>query len=130
MTTPTRAAPSTTVDRLGAIASTACAVHCLGSALLPGAIAVLGLGAVFGHEAEWAFTVTAVLLATVALVLGWRRHRSRPIAAALSVGIVALMLSRVVEGAGGEIAGAILGVGAGLALVVGHVSGVLVAKRR
>lgn len=118
------------VDRMGTVASAACGVHCMLSALVPGAIAALGLDAVFGHEAEWGFTLTAVFLATLALVLGWPKHRSRRIAAALLAGIAGLLLARVIEESGGHATGTMVGVCAGLALVVGHVSGTRASRRR
>lgn len=118
------------VDRMGTVATAACGVHCLLTALVPGAIATLGLDAVFGHEAEWGFTLAAVLLATLALVLGWPKHRSRWIAATLLAGIGGLLLARVVEESGGHATGTVLGVLAGLALVTGHVSGTRSASRR
>lgn len=124
MTSPNHNPSGRAIDRLGALASTACAVHCLLAALLPGAIAALGLGVVLGHDAESAFTLTAVAIASLALVLGWPKHRSGRIAATLVFGIVGLVVARVLEQSGSHVAGTMLGVGAGLALVAGHVFGV------
>ncbi len=65
------------LDRLGAIASTACAVHCALGALVPSALAAVGLGALLG-------TAIAVLSGAV-LVVGHRlnlrashRHHTCP----------------------------------------------------
>jgi len=120
---------SKVVDRLGTFASTACAVHCLASALLPSAIAALGLGALFGHEAEWGFTLGAVALAVAALGLGWPKHRSPGIATLLLIGVMGLLGARLVEEAGVHGAGTALGVVAGLALVAGHVWGIRITRR-
>lgn len=90
------------VDRFGAVASSLCAVHCAVSGLLPAALGALGLGFLLGHEAEWVFTLIAVLFAGGALVLGWRRHRSRLVAGLLALGIVGLLASRGLEMSGGH----------------------------
>ena len=88
-------------DRWGTVASSVCALHCAVCALLPAALAGLGLGALLSPKAEWGFTLVAVALAGMALVMGWRVHRSRRVAALLSLGILALFASRVLE-MGGE----------------------------
>ena len=105
--------------------STLCITHCLLCGLAPGLFTALGLGALLGHEAEWGFTLVAVAIALVALTLGWRRHRSTPVAALISVGVVGLLLARVLEG--GE-QGEYLGVLSGLALVGGHLLSLRAAR--
>lgn len=145
------------VDRLGALASTLCAVHCAACALLPAAFGALGLGFLLGHEIEWAFTLIAVALATGALVFGWRRHRSRPVVLLLALGIVGLLVSRGIE-MGSEhhehathepvshsstpkthheadegdahLTGTIVGVAAGLLLLSGHLLNIRATRRR
>lgn len=76
-------------DRLGATASFLCAVHC---ALLPFVLAVLptlGLAVLADHAVERGFIVFACSLATVMLLLGYRRHRR---VNALAVLLPALLL--------------------------------------
>ena len=85
------------VDRFGAVASSLCAAHCALCALLPAAFSALGLGFLMGHEAEWVFTLIAVVLGLCALVLGWRQHRSFRVAGLLAIGIVGLLASRGLE---------------------------------
>lgn len=92
------------VDRFGAVASSLCAVHCMACAFLPAAFGMLGLGALQSHRAEWVFTLTAVALASGALILGWRRHRSVFVAAMLTLGIVGLLASRGLEMTGAHAA--------------------------
>lgn len=86
------------VDRIGALASSICAVHCALAAFVPAALAASGVGFLLGEGAEWTFTVFAVGMATAALVTSWRRHHSRSVAALFVAGIAALLLSRGIEG--------------------------------
>ena len=85
------------IDQAGAVASTLCAIHCAICALLPAAFGALGLGMLLSQTAEWAFTIVAVSIAVGALVLSWRQHRSVAVAGLLSLGIVGLLASRVLE---------------------------------
>lgn len=79
-------------DRLGATASFLCAIHC---AALPFVIALLplmGLSFLADHRFEAGFVAFASMLASVALVSGFRRHRRRlPLLLAVP-GLVLLML--------------------------------------
>lgn len=85
------------IDQAGAVASTLCAIHCAICALLPAALGALGLGMLLSQTAEWAFTLVAVSIAAGALVLSWRQYRSVVVAGLLSLGIVGLLASRVIE---------------------------------
>ena len=117
------------VDRFGAFASGACAVHCAVCSLLPGMLVALGLGALLSHEAEWALTLAAIAFASVALLHGWREHRSTWILPVLAIGIVGLLASRALEEASVHEIGTGVGVAAGIALVVGHVSNLRALRR-
>ena len=90
-------APNEWTDRLGAVASSVCALHCAICALLPAAFAALGVGALLTHEAEWLLTLVAVLFGAAALNLAWRTHRSIRVAGLLVVGIIGLLASRGLE---------------------------------
>lgn len=116
------------IDRLGTLASGACAVHCVLNAILPEAIAAVGLGALLGHELEWGFTFAALVFAATALVLGWRKHRSRPVVALLGGGIVTLVLARFLEGTG-EVVCISLSLLGGALLVAGHLSNIRASRR-
>jgi hypothetical protein len=89
------------IDQAGVWASSLCALHCMVAALIPALLSALGLGLLFGHVAEWLFTIIALVFASSALVLGWRRHRSRLGAALLALGIMGLLASRGIEMSGG-----------------------------
>jgi MerC mercury resistance protein len=91
-TRPGLGAQASDPDRVGIVASTLCAVHCVGTALLVG---VSGVGALFADErVEVAFCVCAVSVALGALVRGWRRHRSWMPGSVGSSGIVLLLTAR------------------------------------
>ena len=119
-----------TVDKAGAVCSTVCAVHCAATAALPGVVAALGLGAMVAPALEWGFTVVAILLATTALVLGWRRHRLLWVSAILVAGIAGLATGRLLETAHVHGAGMALSIGAGLTLAVGHIISIRVSRSR
>ncbi|MEM9192365.1 MAG: MerC domain-containing protein [Myxococcota bacterium] len=85
------------VDRIGAVASSMCAVHCALVAMVPAVFGALGLGFLLGQGAEWVFTLIAIAFAAGATVIGWRRHRSRKVVALLAIGIVGLLASRGLE---------------------------------
>ena len=85
------------VDKLGAVASSICAVHCALFGFLPIVFTALGLSFLMGHEAEWVFTSIAIVFALGALVLAWRRHRSVRVIGLLALGIVGLLVSRGIE---------------------------------
>lgn len=121
--------PGDAIDRVGALASGACVVHCALCALIPGTLGALGLGALLGHEAEWGLTLAAIVFASTALLLGWRRHRSRGVVLCLGLGVAGLLASRLLEEGGGHALGTAVGVAAGVVLVVGHIANLRAARR-
>jgi len=84
-------------DRVGAIASSLCALHCAICALAPFILTGLGLGVLLSHEAEWGLTLGAITFGIGAMYLGWRKHRSAVVMGILAVGIVGLLTARVLE---------------------------------
>lgn len=90
------------MDRFGAFAGSLCALHCALCALLPSLFAALGVGFLLSPGVEWGLTLLAVGVAATALVVGWRKHRSVAVAALLSVAILGLLGSRVMEELGGD----------------------------
>lgn len=78
-------------DRIGAVASFLCAIHC---ALLPFVLAVLplvGLEFLADHRFERGFVLFACALALVALIRGFRRHQ-QPLPLLLAIPGLALLL--------------------------------------
>lgn len=105
-----------------------CAVHCASAAAAPGVVAALGLSVLVGPMFEWGFTLLAVLLATSALVIGWRQHQTLSVALVLGAGILGLVLGRVLEAFDFHGVGTVVSIVAGLALVVGHLSGIRASR--
>lgn len=121
--------PQSGVDRAGAACSLACTAHCVLLALFPSIPAVLGLGASVGPQAEWGFTVLAVVFATAALVIGWRRRRAPLLAVLFALGIGGVLAARVMEEAEIHGSGTAVGVLAGLALVTAHLLSLRAPRR-
>ena len=90
----------TWADRVGAVASGLCAVHCALCAFAPIVFGALGLGVLLSHEAEWALTLFAVAFGIGALLLSWRRDGSKLVASLLVLGIVGLLGARFMEMSG------------------------------
>ena len=63
-----------TVDNIGVIVSSACAIHCLALPMVVTFLPLLGLGFLAGEPAEYAI-IGAVLLAAGSVVAGVRHHR-------------------------------------------------------
>jgi hypothetical protein len=80
------------VDRFGALASMMCAVHCALLPLIFGVLPVLGLGFLAAHGFEQAFVSFAIVLASISLVFGLRRHGSYRAFLFLVPGIVLLVI--------------------------------------
>ena len=84
-------------DRLGSVASTLCAVHCAICAFLPVIFTAVGLNFLLNQSAEWLFSLVAIAFGLGALILGWRRHRSKTVAILLTLGVVGILASRGLE---------------------------------
>ncbi|RYG31556.1 MerC domain-containing protein [bacterium] len=63
-------------DRIGQIAGTICAVHCVLTGLALGLLSVAGLGFLGSEPAEFGFIGVTVTVGLWALVHGIRRHHS------------------------------------------------------
>jgi hypothetical protein len=88
---------SARLDRVGATASLACAIHC---ALMPLVITLLplvGLSFLADERIEWALVGSSAVLGISSLCLGRREHGSRRALAVLSVGLALLVLGRMME---------------------------------
>ena len=73
---PSNAGLQSRVDRVGAFASMLCAIHCALLPLIFGVLPALGLGFLAGHVFEQVFVSFAIVLASISLLFGLRRHGS------------------------------------------------------
>jgi hypothetical protein len=80
------------VDRFGALASMLCAIHCALLPLIFGVLPALGLGFLAGHAFEQVFVSFAILLASISLLFGLRRHGSYRAILFLVPGILLLVV--------------------------------------
>ncbi|MDW2981033.1 MAG: MerC domain-containing protein [Rhodanobacter sp.] len=107
-------------DRVGAMASFLCAIHC---ALLPFVIALLpllGLGFLADHRFERAFVLCACVLASFVLIRGYRRHqRALPLRLAMP-GLALLLLGIVYIDGSVSIVHSVLVTSGGLLLASAH----------
>ncbi|HEY8587753.1 MAG TPA: MerC domain-containing protein [Rhodanobacter sp.] len=62
-------------DRVGAMASFLCAIHCAALPFVIALLPLLGLGFLADHRFERAFVLAASLLASFVLARGYLRHR-------------------------------------------------------
>lgn len=118
------------VDKIGAVCSTLCALHCASTAAIPSVMVALGLGTLIGPAFEWGFIVVAILFAAVALMIGWRRHRVVWILFLFAAGIVGLVAGRLLEAADFHGVGTLLSIASGVTLVVGHSVNILLERGR
>lgn len=83
------------IDRLGASLSFLCALHCLLQPLLLLALPMVGLSFFLNENLETLFLGGTVVLATFALVMGYRHHRNAWVFPFLAAGIVLIVASRI-----------------------------------
>ena len=104
-------------DFVGIVASTLCAMHCFGVAVLAG---ISGAGALLEDERiELGFAVAAVTMALAGLARGARRHRSWKPAAVGTVGMISLAVAQCVP-LDGAVAETALSVAGGALLAGAH----------
>ncbi|MBW8807534.1 MAG: MerC domain-containing protein [Lysobacter sp.] len=78
------------LDRIGAVGSLACAVHCAALPLLIAVLPSLGLSSWFGHRFEIAFVIFATLLGGFSVWSGYRRHHAVRALSLLIPGLIVL----------------------------------------
>lgn len=83
-------------DKVGAVASAICAVHCLLTGLFLGLLSIIGLGFIGSGPAEFGFISAAVLIGSWAIVHGVRKHHSYIPALIFAFGLACIATSHFV----------------------------------
>ena len=84
------------LDKVGAFASAACAVHCLLSGLALGLLSVLGMGFIGSTTTDIVFLTVTLSVASIAIFTGIRRHKSLKPAMIFAGGVAAIIVSHFV----------------------------------
>ena len=116
------------LDRVGAMASAICAVHCLLTGAAFGLLSVMGLGFIGSPPAELAFLVVTLSVGTLAVVHGHRKHHS-VVPSLFFVGGLASWLTGHLAFRHGTYGGTAFAVMGGLGLVTFHVLNQRLARR-
>jgi MerC mercury resistance protein len=113
-----RAQSRATLDRIGAVLSMTCVLHCLFTPLLVASVSLGAVGWMASEGMEFALLLSAMILAAVVLVWGWHSHRRLG-----SLGLFAFAL--VLIGAGRSLAPETaempMVVAGGLAIALAHI---------
>ncbi len=84
------------LDKVGAVASAVCAVHCLLTGVALGLLSVVGLGFIGSLPAEIGFISVALIVGSWAIVHGIRKHHSYIPALIFVLGITCIAISHFV----------------------------------
>jgi hypothetical protein len=82
------------IDLVGTCVSLVCAVHCLTVPFLVTVLPLAGLGVLLGGPLEILFIVASVVLATVSLCWGFRRHRRWRVFVVLGAALTMIAVGR------------------------------------
>jgi membrane-bound ClpP family serine protease len=109
-----------TLDRLGATASSACAIHCMITPLVIGILPALGIGFLAAPWFENSAVLGAICLAVVSLMHGYLHHRRFHALWLLLIGAILLLSGRFVIGNSRQLIETPFVVLGGLALAGAH----------
>jgi len=105
------------LDMGGVFVGAACAVHCVAFSLVPALL--VGFGAALGERLELGLVLSAVLLGSLAVAIGLRRHRRWGVA--LLFGLATVLLgSGLVGDSLNQGLGTLLTVGGGAMMITAH----------
>ena len=110
------------LDRLGAISSTLCALHCALCAFAPALLTIVGLGMLVSHMVEWTFALITVTLAITAAIRGYCPCGTWTAPLMLLTGAVVLLAGRFTEQLELAVPESLITLAAGCILVGGHLS--------
>ncbi len=84
------------LDKVGAFASAACAIHCLLSGLALGVLSVVGMGFIGSTTTDIIFLTVTLSVASLAIITGIRRHGSWRPALIFLAGVISIVISHFV----------------------------------
>jgi MerC mercury resistance protein len=87
-------ASSVRIDLVGTCVSLVCAVHCLTVPFLVTVLPLAGVGVLLGGSLEILFIVASVVLATVSVCWGFRRHRRWRVFVVLGAALTMIAVGR------------------------------------
>lgn len=109
------------VDKVGAIASAVCAVHCVLTGFALGLLSLLGLGFVGSGWTELVFVLLVIGLGSVGVVHGIRKHHSYIPGTLFAIGLLCLSVGHFAFSHRGGVGSALCSVLAGLFLIAFNV---------
>ena len=89
--------PQNLLDKMGATASFACAIHCALMPLVITLLPLLGLSFLADERVEWGMVAISAVLGVTSLCLGLKEHGSRRALMVLSAGLALVALGRILE---------------------------------
>jgi MerC mercury resistance protein len=110
-------ASSPRIDLLGVCVSLVCAVHCLTVPFLVTVLPLAGAGVLLGGSLEILFVLASVVLATVSLCWGFRRHGRWRVFVVLGAAVTMIALGRFLVSEAYELVFVVTGA---MALAAGH----------
>ena len=111
---------SARLDKAGATASLACAIHCALMPLMVTLLPLVGLTFLANQWIEWALVCCSAVLGVSSLCLGYREHHSRRALAVLSGGLALLVLGRIMEQQAWGVFGVVVVVLGGVTVAAAH----------
>lgn len=82
------------LDKVGATASSLCAIHCMIMPFIITILPLLGLGFLSSEWVEWTLFGLSAIIGISSLCLGYRKHKNRIAPIILTIGLAFLGLGR------------------------------------
>ena len=85
------------LDKIGAIASMACAFHCTIMPFVLVVFPILSLSLFVSETFEWIFLSASLLLGVTSLCFGYKKHKSYKAFPILATGLVLIVVGRIMH---------------------------------
>jgi cytochrome bd-type quinol oxidase subunit 2 len=89
--------PPAALDKAGAIASFACAIHCAIMPMIITLLPLVGLSIFASEPVEWILFAISAVLGSCSICWGYKSHRSRKVLAILACGLAFLSVGRIMH---------------------------------